>query len=63
MKPETASDDTLDIIADIEMHRQKMANESDPSTACNEALRKLHELLEREALQSGGPGIRRMSAP
>jgi len=60
MEPETASDDTIDLIADIEMHRQKMANESDPSTACNEALRKLHELLERErqALQSGGPGTR-----
>jgi hypothetical protein len=57
MEPETASDDTIDLIADIETHRQKMVNESDPSTACNEALRKLVE-RERQALQSGGPGTR-----
>jgi len=37
-----------------------MGKESDPAAACNDALRKLHELLEREreALQSHGPGTR-----
>jgi hypothetical protein len=56
----TASDDVIDLIAGIEMHRQKMGKESDHATACNEALRKLHELLEREreALQSHGADTR-----
>ena len=60
MDPVTATDDVIDLIADIEMHRQGMAKESDLAAACNEALRKLHELLgrEREALQSHGPGTR-----
>jgi hypothetical protein len=60
MDPATASDDVIDLIASIETHRQKMGKESDHATACNEALRKLHELLEREreALQSHGAGTR-----
>jgi bacterioferritin-associated ferredoxin len=45
-------------IARIEAHRQEMEKETGAAMACNEALRKLHELLdhEREALQSHGPG-------
>ncbi len=60
MDPVTATDEVIDLIAGIEMHRQEMAKESDLAAACNEALRKLHELLEREreALQSHAPGAR-----
>lgn len=52
------SDKVMDAIAHIEMHRQEMAKEGGLAAACNEALRKLHELLEseREALQLHGPG-------
>ena len=52
------TDDVRDAIAHIEMHRQEMAKEASVAAACNEALRKLHELLdsEREALQLHGPG-------
>ena len=48
----------MDAIARIDMHRQEMAKETSVAAACNEALRKLHELLdgERENLQSPGPG-------
>jgi hypothetical protein len=48
--------ETTDAIAHIESHRQAMAKEAGPAAACNEALRKLHELLEREreALQLHG---------
>ena len=44
-------------IAQIEAHRQAMAKESSAAAACNVALRKLHEILEREreALQLRGP--------
>ena len=54
------SDEVLDAIAHIEMHRQEMAKEASVAAACSEALRKLHELLEREreALQLHGPGPR-----
>jgi len=54
------SDEVVDAIAHIEMHRQEMAKEASVAAACNEALRKLHELLEREreALQPHGPGAR-----
>ena len=50
--------EVMDAIARIEMHRQEIEMEAGVATACNEALRKLHELLdrEREALQSPGPG-------
>lgn len=42
------SDETMDAIAHIELHRQEMAKEAGLAAACNEALRKLHELLARE---------------
>jgi bacterioferritin-associated ferredoxin len=52
------SETVMGAIAHIEMHRQEMAKETSVAAACNEALRKLHELLdgERERLQSLGPG-------
>lgn len=45
-------------IAYIEKHRQAMEKEASVAAACNEALRKLHELLDREheALRSRGAG-------
>ena len=54
------SDELMDAIAQIELHRQEMEKEAGVAAACNEALRKLHELLEREreALQLHGPGAR-----
>jgi bacterioferritin-associated ferredoxin len=54
------SDEVMDAIAQIELHRQEMEKEAGVAAACNEALRKLHELLEREreALQLHGPGAR-----
>ena len=57
MNTETASDEVTDSIAHIEMHRQETAKEASLSSACNEALRKLHELLkhEQEELQKNGP--------
>jgi len=53
-----ATDEIVDLIGSIEMHRQVMGKESGLSAACNEALRKLHEILgsEREALQGHGTG-------
>jgi hypothetical protein len=53
-----ATDEIVDLIASIEMHRKGMGKESGLSAACNEALRKLHELLdrEREALKGHGSG-------
>lgn len=60
MDPATPSDEVLDLIGAISMHRQAAAAQADGATACNDARRKLHELLarEREALQSHGPGGR-----
>jgi len=54
------SDEVMDAIAEIALHRQEMQKEAGLAAACNEALRKLHELLEREkqALQLHGPGAR-----
>ena len=52
------SDETLDAIAHIELHRQDMAKEAGIAAACNEALRKLHELLERERAAPHEPGSR-----
>ena len=51
------TDEVTDAIAHIEMHRQEMAKEAGLAAACNEALRKLHELLEHErhALQPENP--------
>ncbi len=58
MDIKTASDEVIDAIASIEAHRQDMEREAGRAAACSEALRKLHELLEREreALQVHGPG-------
>jgi hypothetical protein len=60
MDTATASDDVVDLIAGIEKHRLEMEKEADHALARNEALRKLHELLEREraALQTHGTGTR-----
>ena len=60
MDTETASDDVIDLITGIEKHRRESEKEADHALACNEALRKLHGLLEREreALQSHGAGTR-----
>jgi bacterioferritin-associated ferredoxin len=52
------SDETVDAIAHIELHRQEMAKEAGIAAACSEALRKLHELLEREREAPHGPGTR-----
>jgi len=54
---EPASDEVTDSIAHIEMHRQEMAKETSLGSACNEALRKLQELLkhEQEESQKSGP--------
>ena len=53
-----ASDEVTDAIALIEMQRQYMEKESGLATACNEALRKLHQLLDQEtaATQPVSPG-------
>jgi bacterioferritin-associated ferredoxin len=58
MTDERASDEVTDAIAHIEMHRQEMEKEVGLAAACNESLRKLHEILkqEQEALQRHGPG-------
>lgn len=60
MDPGMASDEVTDSIAHIEMHRQEMAKEAGVAAACNEALRKLHELLkhEQELLQRHAPGTK-----
>jgi hypothetical protein len=48
MSTRMASDEVVDDIAAIEMHRQGTEQESGLAVACSEALRKLHALLERE---------------
>ncbi|HSD43360.1 MAG TPA: hypothetical protein VLD36_16020 [Burkholderiales bacterium] len=55
------TDEMMDAIAHIEMHRQEMEKAASVAAAYNEALRKLHELLtrEREALRLHGPGAGR----
>jgi hypothetical protein len=60
---ETATDDVLQSIASIETHRREIETASGLPASCNEALRRLHQLLdrEREALQMHGPGTRRHS--
>jgi hypothetical protein len=57
MSRRLASDEVVDGIAAIEMHRQGTEQESGLAVACSEALRKLHVLLEQEkaALQLHGP--------
>jgi hypothetical protein len=56
--PATPSDEVLDLIGSLAMHRQAMEHDSGAGPAQSEALRKLNELLtrERDALQSHGPG-------
>jgi hypothetical protein len=60
MDTETAADDIIDAIAQIEMNRQESAKMAGLTTACNEALRKLREMLvhEQEAAQRHGEGTR-----
>ena len=60
MDTETAADDITDAIAQIELQRQESAKTAGLATACNEALRKLHEMLhhEQEAAQRHGAGTR-----
>lgn len=59
METGTASDDVTDAIASIEMHRQQTEKETGLAAACSEALRRLHELLERErGAQQHGPGTK-----
>jgi hypothetical protein len=48
MGAEMATDEVTDIIANIEMQRQERVKEAGLATACSEALRKLHEILDRE---------------
>jgi hypothetical protein len=53
----SASDEVIDMIADIESQRQATVKEGGLAASCSAALRRLHELLEREkeALQLRGP--------
>ena len=47
-----ATDEVIDAIAHIEMHRQETQKEAGLAAACSEALRKLHQLLEDEQAAS-----------
>jgi hypothetical protein len=51
-----ATDEVIQMIADIEAQRQAMEKEAGLAAACSSALRRLHELLdrERETLQLRG---------
>ena len=51
-----ATDEVLDRIADIELHRQAIEKDAGLAAGCSSALRKLHELLEhgQEALRLHG---------
>lgn len=64
MEHTTASGDITTLILSTESHRREMQRASGLAAACNEALRKLHEVLARErgALQVHGPAARRYSA-
>jgi len=52
-----ATDEVIDMIADIEMQRQAIEKNAGLVASCSSALRRLHELLEREkeALQLHSP--------
>ena len=52
-----ATGEVIDAIADIENHRQKTEKEAGLAASCGAALRRLHEILDREkeALQQRGP--------
>jgi hypothetical protein len=52
----TASSEVTDSILQIETQRQAMEKESGRVAACNEALRRLHELLNREKAVPGPHG-------
>jgi hypothetical protein len=55
----SASDEVIDEIAEIEMRRREAEKEAGLAASCSSALRKLHELLDRETetrRQSGGAG-------
>jgi hypothetical protein len=43
-----ATDEAIDAIADIEMQRRETEKEAGLAASCSSALRKLHELLDRE---------------
>jgi hypothetical protein len=60
----TATDDVLRSIAAIETQRRELEKGSGLPASCNEALRQLHRLLDRErqALQMHGTGTQRHSA-
>jgi hypothetical protein len=64
MEHTTATDDITALILSTESHRREMEKTSGAASACNEALRKLHEVLARErgALQVHGPAARQHSA-
>jgi hypothetical protein len=55
-----ATDEVIDAIAEIESQRQAMQKEAGLAASCSSALRRLHELLDREkeALQLRGPDAR-----
>ena len=52
-----ATEEVVDAIADIETQRQAAVKEAGLAASCSSALRRLHELLDREknTLQSHGP--------
>ena len=53
-----ATDEVLDRIVSIELHRRAIEKDAGLAAACSSALRKLHELLEheQETLQLHGAG-------
>lgn len=56
---ETYTDEVIDAIAAIEAQRQAMTHEAGVAAASGDALRQLHELLNRvrAVLQSQGPDV------
>jgi len=52
-----ATDEVIDAISEIESQRQAMEKDAGIAASCSSALRRLHELLDREknALQLRGP--------
>jgi hypothetical protein len=54
-----ATDEVIDKIAEIESQRQAMEKDAGLAASCSSALRKLHELLDREKseLQARGPDV------
>jgi hypothetical protein len=64
MDSETVTDDVLRSVASIETQRRETETASGLPASCNEALRQLYRLLdrEREALQMHGTGTRLHSA-